>query len=461
MSGSSPTDRLIPDDTPAPSAAHADAEPGSDGAAHQVRVGRRGFLTGAGVALGAALAGAAGYGVARATDGSHSSTPASRSHAFEGPHQAGISTSVQEHLHFVALDVTTTDRDELISLLTQWTAAARSMMAGGSAGQYGPMDGPYDAPPQDTGEAYDLDAANLTITFGFGPTLFETADGTDRFGLSAQRPEALKDLPHFPGDTLLPERTGGDIAIQACADDPQVAVHAIRNLVRIAFGKATVRWSQLGYGKTSMTTRDAKTPRNLFGFKDGTANILADDAAALNEHVWVSGTDTGANDGWLAGGSYLIARRIRMTIETWDRSAMREQENVIGRTKQTGAPLSGGDEFTEPDFTLAGREGKPLIDVYSHVAMAHPSNNAGARLLRRGYNYTDGSDDLGRLDAGLFFIAYVRDPWRQYVPMQNAMAKNDLLSEYIRHTGSGIWAVPAGITSWTDGAFIGQELFRA
>ena len=278
------------------------------------------------------------------------------------------------------------------------------------------------------------------------------------------------DLPHFPGDALEDARCGGDLAVQACADDPQVAVHAVRNLARLAFGTASVRWSQLGYGRTSTTSTHQSTPRNLFGFKDGTANIKAeeDDAAG---HLWVGGADVaadataGQDSAWLAGGSYLVARRIRMTIETWDRSSLREQETIIGRTKGSGAPLSGGEEHTEPDFTRAGRDGAPLIAPDSHVALAHPSANGGARMLRRGYNYTDGSDGLGRLDAGLFFIAYVRDPATHDVPMQNRLAKNDLLSEYLRHTGSGIWAVPPGVPDsaplgGADGPYIGQALFE-
>ncbi|BDZ40903.1 iron-dependent peroxidase [Paraoerskovia sediminicola] len=337
------------------------------------------------------------------------------------------------------------------------------MTQGLPAGEYGADSGPYDAPPDDTGEAQELSASGLTITFGFGPSLFTDANGDDRFGLAGRRPALLEDLPHFPADMLEDARTGGDLAVQACADDPQVAVHAIRNLSRIAFGRAAVRWSQLGYGRTSTTSTSQTTPRNLFGFKDGTANLKAEEPEAVDDHVWVDAADD-AGASWLAGGSYLVARRIRMTIETWDRSSLREQEAIVGRTKGAGAPLSGGDEFTEPDFEATGRDDVPLIDPSSHVALAHPSANGGARMLRRGYNYTDGSDGLGRLDAGLFFIAYVRDPATQYIPMQNSLSRNDTMMEYLRHTGSGLWAVPRGVPDGAslggaDGAFVGQQLF--
>jgi deferrochelatase/peroxidase EfeB len=284
----------------------------------------------------------------------------------------------------------------------------------------------------------------LTITFGFGRSLFD-----DRFGLADRLPEAFVELPHFPGDNLDPARSDGDLCIQACADDPQVAVHAVRNLARIGFGTVAVRWSQLGFGKTSSTTRDEQTPRNLFGFKDGTMNLKSDEESDLDEHVWVT------NDSWLAGGSYLVARRINMTIEIWDRQTLQEQEHVIGRTKPEGAPLSGGEELDQPDFELQGREG-PLVDPASHVALAHPDANKGVRLLRRGYNFVDGSTSIGRLDAGLFFLAYVTDPRSHYIPMQTEISSKDLMQEYVQHTGSALFAVPGGISR---GGYVGQALF--
>lgn len=410
---------------------------------------RRGLfgLAGAGV-VGATL----GTGVTLAAHGAVAGageSGAAASYPFYGEHQAGIVTPAQDRLHFAAFDVEDITRDELAELLSDWSYAAGRMTAGLGAGSYGPASGPYDAPPDDTGEALDLPPSGLTITFGFGPSLFD-----DRFGLAGQRPTALIDLPHFPGDALVDTLVGGDLCIQACSDDPQVAVHAIRNLSRIAFGRASLRWSQLGFGRTSSTTRAQTTPRNLFGFKDGTANMRAEDTAKIDSEVWAHGAD-GAP--WMAGGSYLIARKIRMTIETWDRTALREQERVVGRTKGDGAPLSGGSEFSEPDFASTGREEKPLIDKAAHVRLAHPTHNAGASILRRGYNFVDGNDDLGRLNAGLFFISFQRDPATQFVPVQLNLAKNDAMNEYIRHVGSGIFAVPPGAR---EGSFVGAGLFN-
>lgn len=398
-------------------------------------------VVGAGIGVGATAAATHAAGSA-ATSGADAVYP------FFGEHQAGIVTPAQDRLHFAAFDVADISRAELVELLDDWSYAANRMASGLGAGQYGPANGPYDAPPDDTGEALDLPPAGLTITFGFGPSLFD-----DRFGLASKRPAALIDLPHFPGDALIDSLVGGDLCIQACSDDPQIAVHAIRNLSRIAFGRANLRWSQLGFGRTSSTTRAQVTPRNLFGFKDGTANIRAEDTTAVEKSVWVP---RGEDQPWMAGGSYLVARKIRMTIETWDRTALREQETVVGRTKGDGAPLSGGTEFTEPDFSVTGREDEPLISTSSHVRLAHPSMNAGAELLRRGYNFVDGNDDLGRLNAGLFFICFQRDPRTQFVPIQSSLAKNDAMNEYLRHVGSGIFAVPPGAS---EGKPIGSALF--
>jgi deferrochelatase/peroxidase EfeB len=391
-------------------------------------------------------------GTARATTGDD---PARRDdrYAFHGRHQAGIVTPAQDRVHFAAFDVTATSRAELLMLLRAWTDAAAAMTQGRAVGDGAPL--PYDAPPSDTGEATGLPPGRLTLTFGFGPSLFRDADGRDRFGLADRQPKALRRLPHFPADALQPRRSDGDLCVQACADDPQVAVHAIRNLSRIAFGTAALRWSQLGFGRTSSTSTSQATPRNLFGFKDGTANLKAEDPASVTEHVWVAPGDDARAD-WLADGSYLVARRINMSIETWDRTSLREQETLVGRDRAEGAPLSGGTEFTEPDLGVTGRGGVPLVAAHSHVRLAHPSQNNGVRMLRRGYNFTDGNDELGRLDAGLFFLAYVRDPDTQYIPLQTKLSREDGLMEYLRHTGSALFAVPAGAR---PGGFLGEDLF--
>jgi deferrochelatase/peroxidase EfeB len=231
-----------------------------------------------------------------------------------------------------------------------------------------------------------------------------------------------------------------------------VAVHAIRNLSRIAFGRAALRWSQLGFGRTSSTSTAQATPRNLFGFKDGTANIKSEEADAVAGQVWTRASDGPA---WMAGGTYLVARKIRMVIESWDRTRLEEQQRVIGRDKGEGAPLSGGTEFSDLDFDKPDDDGSPRIAEDAHVRLAHPSLNDGVRLLRRGYNFVDGNDALGRLDAGLFFLSFQRDP-SQFITVQSSLAGHDALNEYIKHVGSAFFAVPPGAR---PGGSIGDPLF--
>ena len=408
---------------------------------------------GAGVA-GVVAAGAAGAWARGVLDGPAHHGTAADEVAFQGPHQAGITTSAQDRLHFVAFDVITDKREDLVRVLRAWTRAAARMTTGRDAGEIGAVNGAAEAPPDDTGEALGLPASGLTLTLGFGPTLFRTADGRDRFGIADRRPAALADLPHFVGDALEPAISGGDLCVQACANDPQVAVHAVRNLARIGFGVVSVRWSQLGFGRTSSTSREQATPRNLFGFKDGTANLKAEDADLLREHLWVQ---PGDGPDWMSGGSYLVTRKIRMIVETWDRTSLREQEAIIGRSKGTGAPLGRSGEFDEINLTATGGDGKPVVPADSHVRLAHPDVNDGARLLRRGYNFVDGSDGLGRLNSGLFFMAYQRDPRKQFVPIQTRLARSDAMNEYLRHVSSALFACPPGVTGPDD--YWGRTLF--
>ncbi|MCX4991321.1 MULTISPECIES: iron uptake transporter deferrochelatase/peroxidase subunit [unclassified Streptomyces] len=394
---------------------------------------------GAGLALGAAAAGGAVAMTRTGNDVDPAAAETGAAVAFHGTHQAGIATAVQDRLHFAAFDVKTDDRAAFVQLLKDWTAAAARMTAGHAVGE-GAYGGLAEAPPDDTGEALGLKPSRLTLTIGFGPSLFE------KFDLADRRPEALVDLPRFPGDNLDKARSNGDLCIQACADDPQVAVHAIRNLARIGFGKVAVRWSQLGFGKTSSTTPEEQTPRNLMGFKDGTRNIAGTETDRLKKFVWVDEKD---GPDWMNGGSYLVARRIRMNIETWDRTPLQEQEDIFGRDKGEGAPVGKARERDEP-FLKA-------MKPDAHVRLAHPHSNDGATLLRRGYSFTDGTDGLGRLEAGLFFLAYQRDVRKGFIPVQRNLSRIDALNEYIQHVSSAIFAVPPGVRDKDD--WWGRALF--
>ncbi len=404
---------------------------------------RRRLLASAGVgAAGIGLGGAAGYLVG--SENAPASTDGTGTVPFYGEHQAGIDTPTQDRLHFAAFDLVTDSRAALRELMQSWSQAAAEMAEGKMIGD---ANGVLPAPPDDTGETVGLLPSSLTITFGFGPSLFERRS----LGLAAKRPPALRKLPALPGDELSELESDGDICVQACSDDPQVAFHAIRNLARIGRGTVVMRWSQLGFGRTATTSRSQDTPRNLMGFKDGTANIKAEDTTAMNRYVWVAGE----GPTWMVGGSYLVSRRIRMLLEVWDRSSLEDQEQTIGRAKYSGAPLGESEEFDPIDLD-AEKDGEPLIPADSHVRLASATENHGERILRRGYSFTDGVDEsLGELEAGLFFICFQRDPERQFVAIQRRLGSHDALGEYIKHVGSAIFAILPGAR---PSGYVGETL---
>ncbi|GAB2536297.1 Dyp-type peroxidase [Brachybacterium huguangmaarense] len=431
----------------------------------QSGIGRRGLLGAAGAGL---LGGAAlGYGGARVADGRAGGGAAAgdrlaRAYELRGEHQEGITTPAQDCLFTGAFDVTTDDLEDLRRLMADWCAASAQMMAGELVGGE-PLANPQ-AVPTDTGEAWGYPPSSLTITVGVGPTLFRTEDGADRFGLAARATGVLSEgTPKFANEAIQAEQSGGDLIVQACADDAQVAVHAIRSLARIGSGTVALRWTQVGQGRTSSTSTHQETPRNLFGFKDGTLNVKAEDGPAeLDTHLWVQGDDEGGD--WLAGGTYLVIRKIRMRLESWDRLRLIEQEQITGRDKRYGAPLSVADpasegaEFTAPDYAAAGERG-PAIPVDSHIAVVAPENNGGHRMLRRGYNYTEGSDGLGQLRAGLFFQAFVRDPRAGFYPILDRMTRSDALTEYLQHVATGLFAILPGVGP--GDVMFGQKLLGA
>ncbi|MEJ0014501.1 MAG: Dyp-type peroxidase [Actinomycetota bacterium] len=323
---------------------------------------------------------------------------------FYGEHQAGIISDVQDRLAFSSLSVVEgTSRSQLQDLLRTWTQAANLMTRGELVGEVNEGN----APPIDTGEALGSPVSRLTVTIGYGPSLFD-----DRFGLANRKPAALMDLPPLPNENLDPNFVGGDICIQACSDDPLVAFHAVRNLARLGMGIVEHNWMELGFGRTSTTSTGQETPRNLMGFKDGTRNIKASETDLLDRYVWVG---IESDQDWLRGGSYLVARRIRMFIENWDRDSLNDQQNVFGRFKVNGAPLSGGNEFTTPNFH------SPAIASNAHIRLASHEENGGLRILRRGYSYTDGIDPIrGTLLGGLFFIAFMKNP-NQFIALQQKL----------------------------------------
>lgn len=375
---------------------------------------------------------------------------------FWGPHQAGIVTPAQTHTYFAAFDLTATKRDDVVRLLRQWTDAAARLTRGlpiepVRLDAYDQEDG---VATPDSGDAHGLAPAGLTITFGFGAGLF-TKDNKDRYGLAAKRPEAFVDLPRFEGDQLLPARSDGDLSIQACADDPQVAFHAVRQLAQIGFGVAEMRWAQTGF---SSKPTDGSTPRNLMGFKDGTQS-----PQSVDKVVWVG--NEGPN--WMQGGSYLVVRRIRIALEHWDRTKIDFQEQTMGRHKLSGAPIGLKDEFAPLGLDRIDADENPVIAEHAHVRMANAANVGSAEILRRGYSYNDGVNFVAErwppwrqgmeYDAGLLFVCYQNDPRTGFIKLFQDMSKFDMLNQYATHTGGGLFACPGGVPK---GGFIGSALFE-
>jgi deferrochelatase/peroxidase EfeB len=330
----------------------------------------------------------------------------------------------------MAFDLIASKPAEVADLLRVWTQAASRLTAGQPAE---PFAAALDTPGTDSADGLGLPPARLTITFGFGAGLF-VKDGVDRYGLAAHRPEALIDLPRFNGDQLLPEATGGDLSVQACSDDPQVAFHAVRQLATRAYGIADVRWAQSGFVSKPA---DGSTPRNLMGFKDGTQRPVA-----IEKVVWVA--DEGP--AWMRGGSYLVARRIRLALEHWDRTNVGFQEQTMGRHKYSGAPLGLKHEMDPLRLDRNDADGNPVIPEGAHVRLAN-SATTGVEILRRGYSYNDGVN----------FTAE-RDPRTGFVRIFENMAKFDMLNQFATHVGGGLFACPPGARA---GEFIGQRLFDA
>ncbi|PMS31656.1 deferrochelatase/peroxidase EfeB [Trinickia symbiotica] len=416
---------------------------------------RRGFLKAGGAAAVAATA-LGKAAAAQALPVVANDDPYRAVEPFFGPHQGGIVTPQQSHTYVVALDLTTDKRDDVIGLLRAWTDAASRLTRGEPAAS---IDGPDDRPAGDSGEALGLGAARLTITFGFGPGLF-ALEGKDRYGLANRRPAALVDLPRFNGDQLVPEKTGGDLFIQACANDAQVAFHAVRQLARIGSGIAHIRWGQAGF----LSGPRDETPRNLMGFKDGTNNPSIKDTQVMDEFVW-AGSE---GPGWMQGGTYTVVRRIRITLEHWDQMERGFQESVFGRQKKSGAPLGKAKEFDALDLEAADKDGNPVIPDNSHVRLSNRATNNGAQILRRSYSYNDGTNfyierwppwrQETEYDAGLIFIAHQRDPRTGFIPINERLAKFDMMNQFTTHIGSAIFACPPGAR---PGSFIGAALFES
>ncbi len=395
---------------------------------------------------------------------------------FWGMHQAGIGTPQQRHVYFATFELTTAERGDVAALLKAWTLAADRMSrgetaepmktglrtaiapAGGGTHAYAMPSASEQA--ADTAETMGMLPYRLTVTFGFGPGLFSQG-GHDRYGLAAKRPQALVVMPHFPGDQLVEAHTGGDLCVQACADDPQVAFHAVRQLARIAAGVAKIRWTQAGFLPQVPAGQPA---RNLMGFKDGIINPATDDPRQMNQFVWV-GTE---GPEWMQGGSYLVARRIRIALAHWDQMNVAFQGQVVGRHKYSGAPLGQKHESDPLDLKATDKDGNPIIPENSHARLCAAASNGGAMILRRGYSYNDGVNLTAErwppwregleYDAGLLFLAYQKDPRTGFIRIFDKVSRFDMMNQFVTHVGGGIFACPGGAK---PGEYIGQRLIEA
>lgn len=358
--------------------------------------------------------------------------------AFEGDHQAGITTPLQAKGHVLAFDLAPgAGRTEAAALMRRWSETARLLVAGRTA------------PTADSGIALDSGPSSLTVTFGFGHSFFE------RTGLTARRPAALSPLPDFSSDRLDAQRSNGDLWVQIGADDGLVAFHALRALQKDAGDAARLRWQMNGFNRSPGATATPMTARNLMGQVDGTNNPKPAEAD-FDKRIFVQGA-VPAEHAWMVGGSYAVVRRIRMLLDHWDQQSLAQQEQVIGRTKATGAPLTGGGETTALALDKIGADGKPVIPSNAHARISAPAQNGGAAMLRRPFSFHDGTAADGTPDAGLLFICWQADPMRGFVPVQRKLDRGDALSEFIRHESSGLYAVPPGARA---GEYVGQRLLE-
>ncbi|MGW0782256.1 iron uptake transporter deferrochelatase/peroxidase subunit [Streptomyces sp. NPDC002913] len=404
-------------------------------------IGTAGAAGAAGLVLGAA-GGAGGYAATRNDEPAALTTVGSTEAMFHGKHQAGITTPLQARGHLVAFDLAAgAGRKEAAALMRRWSAVAAALMAGEQA---------ESGRGHDTGVALDAGPSSLTVTFGFGRTFFT------RTGLTGRRPAALDPLPAFSSDQLDAKRSDGDLWVQIGADDALVAFHALRALQKEAGSAARVRWQMNGFNRTPGATDRPMTARNLMGQVDGTNNPKPAESD-FDERIFVPSGGSSA-DSWMAGGSYAVVRRIRMLLDDWEELTVKRQEQIIGRRKTDGAPLSGGSETTAMDLDKAGPDGKLLIAGNAHARISSPEKNGGAAMLRRPFSYHDGISDDGTPDAGLLFICWQADPFKGFIPVQRKLDRGDALSPFIRHEASGLFAVPGGAAA---GEYVGQRLLEA
>jgi deferrochelatase/peroxidase EfeB len=420
---------MTPDD---PRPAHGPSVP-SDNGAHTLS--RRGFLQAGAVAAAGATAGSAlGSSVAGAS-------PEPR---FHGAHQLSVLATPPHAALFVSFDVVASNRTGMVDLLHAVTDRARILVAGGVPPYAGPA-----APTSDNGILGPvIPRRQLSLAVGVGSSLFDS-----RFGFSGQKPAVLKPMGTFPDDNPDPAQCHGDLSLALYATDADTIIHGLRDITKYTRGGMQPRWRIDGFVSVP---RPTGVPRNLLGFNDGIANPNVHSDTALNDLIWVR--DGPPEPAWTSGGTYQVIRIIRMLAEFWDRVSLSEQELMIGRTRDTGAPLDGNRQSDIPDY--ADDPEGVIIPTTAHIRLANPRTpqTASSRILRRGFNYDRGLDVNGNLDQGLIFTCYQQDLTRQFEAVQTRL-NGEPLVDYISPVGGGYFFVLPGVVSESD--YLGRSLVEA
>lgn len=393
---------------------------------------RRRLLVGGAAAAGmAGAAGASGW-VAAARRSSDEYPFAADTVAFHGLHQAGIATPPQSTAVFIGMDLRPqlpSAREALQAVLKLWSTDAERLTQGLPA-------------LADTEPELAPRPARLTVTVGLGPTVF------DRVGLTRLRPPSARALPPFGVDRLEPRWGGTDLLLQICADDPMTVAHTARVLLKNVRSLVTQRWRQTGFRPARGADPAGVTMRNLMGQVDGTVNPVAG-TVDFAEVVW----DDGQQQPWLAGGTLMVLRRIRMNLDTWDELDRASKELAVGRRLDTGAPLTGQHE-NDPVDIAALANGIPVIPPNAHIALAHP-HGPGERFLRRPYNFDDPPPAGQTSESGLIFATFQRDIDRQFLPVQRRLAESDAMNRWITPIGSAVYVIPPGVQ---PGQYLGTQL---